>query len=182
MRSYGVWFLIILGLNVLYLGVSRWTASHKGEERPRTYDDVVAADPSAGDKIIRESAERGNAKDESYVGTWYYGGLEGYPKDFGEAAKWLRKAADQGDSGSQVLLGKLYLAGNGVVRDTAQAVNWFQKAADQGDPNGCAAIGSAYEKGVAGSILKDPKKAIEWYKKAGDNPFAKASLARLGAK
>jgi Sel1 repeat len=39
---------------------------------------------------------------------------EGIPQDYGQAAVWLRKAADQGNSEAQHALGVLYDNGQGV--------------------------------------------------------------------
>ncbi len=180
LRSYIVVFLLIAALNAAYIWVSVKYPSSESSTPPRTYDDVAAADPGLGDRLIQEGADKGDAKDEGYVGVWYLGGLEGYTKDPAKAAEWLLKSAQQGEPGSESLLAELYVKGEGVPRDNAQAVSWFQKAADQGDPNGCVGIGMAYEQGVAG-YPKDTQKAIEWYRKAGNNPNAQKALARLGA-
>ena len=180
LRSYMVWCVLILFLNVLNFGLNRWILSQKETEAPvRTYDDVTAADPGFGDRLIRDGADKGDAKDEGYVGTWYFGGLEGYPKDPGEAAKWFRKSAEQGDASSQSMLGSMFARGIGVPKDLAEAVAWFQKSAAQGDPHGCVGLGMAYERGVA-NIPQDKQKAIDWYRKAGDDKTAKECLARLG--
>jgi len=49
------------------------------------------------------------------------------------AANWFRKAAEQGDTGAQTMLGLLYDTGHGVKQDYAQAEIWYRKAAEQGD-------------------------------------------------
>lgn len=48
------------------------------------------------------------------------------------AAKWYRKAADQGFAESQFILGLCYYEGKGVEQNKAEAVKWFRKAAEQG--------------------------------------------------
>jgi len=180
LRTYIVWFAVIILSNVVvYLVNTKLPSGDDVSAKPRTYDDEAKADPGLGDRLIREGADKGDAKDESYVATWYLGGTEGYPKDPVEAAKWFRKAADQGEASSQNLLGELYVQGKGVPKDYTQAIQWFQKAADQGEPHACVWVGVAYQQGIAG-MPKDTQKAIEWYKKAGNEPKAKEMLARLG--
>src|SRR5262249_41104898 len=44
-----------------------------------------------------------------------------------EAAKWFRKAADQGKAQAQTSLGCMYQAGWGVAQNDTEAVKWFQK-------------------------------------------------------
>jgi hypothetical protein len=56
----------------------------------------------------------------------------GVPQDYAEAARWYRKAADQGNAHGQNYLGELYINGLGVPQDYAEAARWFRKAADQG--------------------------------------------------
>ena len=51
------------------------------------------------------------------------------PKDFAEAAKWYREAADQGHADAQKSLGVMYAAGNGVPQDGVEASKWLRKAA-----------------------------------------------------
>ena len=58
---------------------------------------------------------------------------QGVTKDYGEAVKWYRKAADQGNAAAQRNMGIMYFTGQGVARDYREAVNWFQKATDNGD-------------------------------------------------
>ena len=48
----------------------------------------------------------------------------GVEQNYGEAAKWYRKAAEQGNA---------HAHGNGVSRDYVQAYKWFSLAAIQGD-------------------------------------------------
>ena len=49
-----------------------------------------------------------------------------------EAARWYRKAADQGQKTAQFNLGLMYQSGRGVPKDEAEAIKWFNKAAEQG--------------------------------------------------
>jgi TPR repeat protein len=67
------------------------------------------------------------------MGFKYNFGLGGVSQDYQQAAYWYRRAADQGYSDAQFMLGALYENGLGVNRDYGQAKAWYQKAADQGD-------------------------------------------------
>jgi len=50
-----------------------------------------------------------------------------------EAARWYRKAADQGVAVAERNLGRLYYEGRGVEKNYQEAVRWWQKASKQGD-------------------------------------------------
>ena len=54
------------------------------------------------------------------------------PRDHAEAAKWLRRAAENGHSAAQVELAMLHSDGLGVERDDAAAASWLKKASAQG--------------------------------------------------
>jgi uncharacterized protein len=56
----------------------------------------------------------------------------GVTQDHTEAARWLRKAANQGESQGQFNLGVAYHDDQGVPQGYAEAIGWFRKAADQG--------------------------------------------------
>ena len=58
---------------------------------------------------------------------------KGVAKDRAEALKWYRKAAEEGSSLAQNVLGIAYKDGNGVAKDRAEALKWFTKAAEQGN-------------------------------------------------
>ncbi len=57
----------------------------------------------------------------------------GAKADYGEAAKWFRRAAELGVRDSQYNLGVLYARGLGVDQDLRQSWLWFSLAAAQGD-------------------------------------------------
>ena len=65
---------------------------------------------------------------------------KGVPKDEVEAAKWCRKAAEQGDADAQHNLGLMYAKGEGVPKDVVEAYAWFLLAKANGEnlerPNG----------------------------------------------
>jgi TPR repeat protein len=53
-------------------------------------------------------------------------------KDYGEALKCYRKAADQGFAEGQFCLGCSYRDGQGVLQDFDLAAKWFKLAENQG--------------------------------------------------
>ncbi|MBR0939316.1 SEL1-like repeat protein [Bradyrhizobium jicamae] len=47
--------------------------------------------------------------------------------------KWYRRSLDHGDQNAKILIGYLYLRGNGVPQDYVIAFMWFSVAAAAGD-------------------------------------------------
>jgi TPR repeat protein len=58
----------------------------------------------------------------------YFNG-QGVRQDYTEAAKWTRKAAEQGNTPAQADLGILYWNGQGVQKDVVLAYMWLSLAA-----------------------------------------------------
>jgi hypothetical protein len=99
--------------------------------------DAVAAGPI---EDTEASLERGddstaplvlNTLAQFNLGVMYETG-EGVPRDYAAAAKWYRRAADQGLPQAEQRLGNLLLNGRGVSQNLAEAVRWLGKAAAQG--------------------------------------------------
>jgi len=64
---------------------------------------------------------------QSSLGVMYYEGM--VTQDYAEAAKWLRKAAEQGNANAQYYLGMAYSNGKGVTQDYVQAYMWCDLSA-----------------------------------------------------
>jgi len=88
-----------------------------------------------------------------------------------------RIRAEQGDPGSQNILGELYLNGQGVRPDSGAAAEWFAKSAAQGHAPAQLNLGMLFEAGQG--VAVDPAQAVEWYRKAAEQglPAAQYSLA-----
>ena len=92
---------------------------------------------------------------------------QGVPKDSVEAAKWYRKAADQGIAKSQYNLGFIYTKGEGVTRDKLEAAKWYKKAAEQGNAGAQSAISLIYANGDG--VPKSLVEAHKWSDLAASN-------------
>jgi hypothetical protein len=65
-------------------------------------------------------------------------------KDYATAFKGAAALAEKGSADAQVLLGKMYLRGRGVLTDPDTALEWFKAAAAQGNADGEFMVGSMY--------------------------------------
>ena len=82
-------------------------------------------------------------------------------KDYREALRWFRKAAEQGDAEAQHYLGFMYEEGRGVAQDGREAVRWYHKAAEQGLAAAQLNLGAMYERGRG--IKQDYVQAHKWF-------------------
>jgi len=154
-----------------------------------------------GDKFAKEClvkmAENGSAgvewqadqmsSDEQYaMGKKYdYGTV--VAKDYKEAAKWFRLAADRGHAEAQYDLGRSYYMGRGVREDKNEAAKWYRLAAAQGHKDAKESLnnielvqslnaltqdvnqietGRKYYLGEG--VAKDHAEAAKWYRQAAE--------------
>lgn len=100
-------------------------------------------------------------------------------KNYTEAVKWYRKAAEQGLADAQFSLGDCYLEGEGVTQNMTEAVKWFRKAAEQGLADAQFALGACYQSGTG--VTQNIAEAKKWHQKAADqgNEYAIDALKKL---
>jgi TPR repeat protein len=96
-------------------------------------------------------------------------------KDYAEAMRLYRAAADQGNAQAQSNIGSLYENGLGVAQDYVEAGRWYRKAADQGNASSQNNVGWLFQQG------QDYTEAMGWYRKAADqgNAVAQANIGWL---
>ena len=82
-------------------------------------------------QLIKPQAEKGDANAQFILGFLYDEG-KGVPQDYTEAAKWYRRAAEQGNKAARHNLG-LMGEQDQVWRDRAEMQKWHQRAAEQGN-------------------------------------------------
>ena len=105
---------------------------------------------------LRSKSESGDAEAQYQLGKTYYDG-RGVARDVAEAARWFKKAAEQGHAGAQTNLGLMYetgvfgesyrilASGERVLlcsEYTEQAVYWYKKAVEQGNTRAQDALDS----------------------------------------
>jgi tetratricopeptide (TPR) repeat protein len=96
-------------------------------------------------------------------------------KDYAEAIRWYREAADQGNAQAQSNIGWLYENGLGVAQDYVEAGRWYGKAADQGNASSQNNVGRLFQQG------HEYAEAMRWYRKAADqgNVVAQINVGSL---
>lgn len=90
---------------------------------------------------------------------------DGVQHDEAEGFRWLKLAAENGDSFWQLQLARCFEEGKGTAVDSLQAFGWYEKSANAGDWYAAETLGDKYFDGIG--VHKDYKKALQWYYKAG---------------
>jgi TPR repeat protein len=121
---------------------------------------------AAGPDVLRSRAEAGDAQAQFDVGMKYWNS-DGVPRDFTNAATWLRKASDNGLPAAQFKLGLMYCEGVGTPLDQTETTKLWRNAADQGY--------ALAERWVAAET-EDHAESLRLYKLAADQGIFGAQL------
>ena len=92
-------------------------------------------------------------------------------KDYANAIKELVPLAQAGTVEAEVLLGKMYMLGQGVPKDADLALKWFRAAADQENAEAEFFLGAMY-------LLprKDIPQGLKWLRLSAEQGTAEAQL------
>lgn len=87
-----------------------------------------------------------------------------------EAAKWFRRAAEQGDPEAQHELGLMLHYGRHIGRDCQEGVQWLMRASEHAQvyvgSAACLYLGAIYEDGDG--VAQDYREARKWYRRAAE--------------
>jgi len=97
-----------------------------------------------------------------------------------DALEKLKIKAEDGDAESQLYLGLVFFAGQGVDEDPVEGVKWLRKSAQQDEAEAQYYLGSCYLDGVKG-LAKNDFEALKWIKESAEsgNSDAQAELGVL---
>jgi len=100
-------------------------------------------------------------------------------KEYSEAMRWYRVAADQGSIDALVAIGNLYGLRPGGQPDYATALVWYRKAAERGNAEAQNDVGFFYLNGMG--VQQDFAEAMRWLRKAADqgNEVAERNIGML---
>ena len=102
---------------------------------------------------------------ECNLASMYFRG-EGLARDYFQAAKWFRSAAERGYAPAQENFAWMSYTGSGVPLDYGEAAKWTRAAAQQGFARAQLDLAYLFEKGKG--VPRDYVSAYMWYKTASD--------------
>eukprot|EP00184_Porphyridium_aerugineum_P007380 CAMPEP_0184707080 /NCGR_PEP_ID=MMETSP0313-20130426/37089_1 /TAXON_ID=2792 /ORGANISM="Porphyridium aerugineum, Strain SAG 1380-2" /LENGTH=1577 /DNA_ID=CAMNT_0027168653 /DNA_START=155 /DNA_END=4888 /DNA_ORIENTATION=- len=126
---------------------------------------IASKDSALGIRLCYESAQLGFVNAQYDLANMYY---QANPSREAEAVKWYRRAAEQGHTKSQYMLGCCLNTGVGVTQDEAEAIVWLTRAAEDGNDGNDGNGGRAqYELGEIFYVQKrDYIRAVSWLMKS----------------
>jgi TPR repeat protein len=87
-------------------------------------------------------------------------------RDYATAAKLLQPLVEKDDPKAMAMMGKLRLAGQGVIKDEEIALDLFKKGADAGDPDAIFLL--ARQTHLGNGLPKNEQRAVALYKQSAD--------------
>ena len=125
---------------------------------------ALAAPPAVGpSKDLVGKAEAGDAAAQFDLAVRYAEGGAA-PRDFGLAAQWYERAAQQGLAVAEYRLGSLYEKGLGVGKDMQRAKDLYQRAAEKGNTRAMHNLGVLAAEGSKPNYTS----AALWFGKAAE--------------
>lgn len=121
--------------------------------------------------VLQDKARSGDATSQYMLGRAYHYGY-GVARNYTEALKWYRKAAEQGQAAAQFFLFSMYSEGEGVPKDIGKAMEWLGRSAEGGFASGQYLFGCSIEQ-----LQGDYGEALKWYRKAAEQGHAEAQNA-----
>jgi TonB family protein len=94
--------------------------------------------------------------------------------DYAQTVKLLKPQAQAGRMDAQIMLGQMYLKGEGVAADPVQAVAWTRRAAEEGSAIAAFDMGVFSSSGIGGP--HDTRTAALWYRKAAHQLYPDAAF------
>lgn len=156
----------VLGLLLLLYVFCDFESYSPSSSSAGWFEDGLAAlhnsDYHAALVIFQPFADRGNAKAQFWVGVLYQDGQMGthgqwtMKRDYAEAVKWYRKAADQGYPEAQESLSGMYLRGEGITKDLVEAYFWSMLAGAAGNKDGAESSAS-----IATDLTREQRDAVK---------------------
>ncbi len=131
--------------------------------------ELQTGDPEQGARLIRASANQGNAPAQYRLGKLYETGAAGVPQDDVQARMWTERAANAGNRNAMHNLGLMYAEGRGIEQSDQMAAQWFERAALIGATDSQFNLAVLYEQGRG--VPQSLPDAYAWYRiaeRAGD--------------
>lgn len=110
---------------------------------------------------LKPAADQGDAEAQLAIGNILRPNMNCRSQANAEAAKWYRKAADQGLTDAEYYIGRLHDAGEGLERSDKEAMKWYLLAAAKGHAQAQYQLGMLYGRRHDG-LPADMGKSLKW--------------------
>ena len=117
----------------------------------------VEKDPHKAERMFQKCSSDPRAQYE--IGLLYF--KEDMPRDLDMSARWMLRAAREGNTEAQFVMGQFYKSGAGVPANIKEAVDWLTSAAINGHRGAQILLGNMYRTGDGVEVDRD--ESDRWY-------------------
>jgi TPR repeat protein len=122
----------------------------------------VVADPALALALYKRAAVAGDPAAQAAIGTYFYQGDLGVPRDLAIARRWFERAALAGDPDGMFNLAAMQARGEGGPTDRVKAWGWLKIAEKLGHANAGAAVSA-----VEGQFTSQDRAGVAELKRVG---------------
>ena len=120
------------------------------------------------------SAVSSSTAEPSATATYRRGESAYNKKNYGEALRLFREAADKGNANAMNFVGYMYSSGHGVSRNYREAARWYRKAVGKGHAAAMSNLANRYVNGQG--VPRNYAEAHRLYRKALDGGYVQAMV------
>lgn len=125
-------------------------------------------------EVFTASAKNGDVDSYAALGNMYARGIH-FKKDYEEAYKWLKLAADSDHPTAMFELSKFYIEGYGIPKDEQKSMSLLIRASELGEPSAQFLLGLIYQEGGFG-LEKNQRESLNWFMKSAKLGNAEAQV------
>jgi uncharacterized protein len=125
-------------------------------------------------QVFTASAKNGDVDSYAALGNMYARGIH-FKKDYEEAYKWLKLAADFDHPTAMFELAKFYIEGYGIPKDEQKSMTLLIRASELGEPSAQFLLGLIYQEGGFG-LEKNERESLNWFMKSAKLGNTEAQL------
>lgn len=167
-------FMVLIFCIMIHQPIQSAACGWAGDGESDEDDEVVFID--AAGTVSEDVDDSGGPKYQNKMGNLYRTG-RGVPKNYQEAERWYRLAAEQGYAAAQNNLAGLYEMGLGIEKNDATAARWFRLAAEQGNAKAQHSIGQMHLEGRG--VKQNFTEAAKWILKSAEQGHLSA-MSKIG--
>lgn len=171
-RALGMMYETGTGFTQDYKEAVKWyrKAASQGDALATKYLKEIEKDKESFEFCLVK-AKQGDAEFQTTLATYYQDG-EGVERNYKEAIKWYKKAADQGNRLAANKVSMMYYGGKGVDKDYEIASMLLEKYFQDASADEQYHLGQKFRQGMM--YPKDLNEAYKWYKKAAEQGYQPA--------
>lgn len=132
------------------------------------------AERALGMRLLEKAAADGSGDAAELLGLSYLKGDQGFPRDEGQAHRWLERGAALGHPGSLCWLAEAHWRGRGAPKDFPRCFELARRSAEAGSAAGQEMLATCYFSGIG--TATNLTEAVRWLRRSASQNWASGQL------